>query len=62
MKDGEFEDGLSYPKRLYDEIIQLIIEVLPKDNRMKSIFYDTKKQILALGLPVEKIDCCILDG
>ena len=37
----------------------MIIEVLPKDNRMTFDFYDTKKQISALRLPVEKIDCCI---
>ena len=47
------------PERLYDEICQLIIEVLPKDNWMTSNFYNTKKQISALGLLVEKIDCCI---
>ena len=32
-------------------------KVLPKDNRMTSSDYDTKKQIEALGLPVKKIDC-----
>ena len=47
------------PKRLYDEIYQLIIEVLLKDNQMTSSFYYTKKQISALGFPVEKIGCCI---
>ena len=47
------------PQRLYDETCQLIIEVKPKDNRMTSSFYDTKKQISALGLPVEKIKYCI---
>ena len=47
------------PERLYDKICQLIIELLPKDNRMTSSFYDTKKQISALGLSVENIDCCI---
>ena len=31
------------PERLYDEICQLVIEVLLKDNRMTSSFYDTKK-------------------
>ena len=39
-------------ERLYDEICQLIIEVLPKDNWMTSSFYDTKKKISALGLTV----------
>ena len=46
-------------KKLYDQIYQLIIAVLPKDNRMTSIFYDTKKQISALGLSMEKIECCL---
>ncbi|CAO2820388.1 unnamed protein product [Amaranthus hypochondriacus] len=47
------------PERLYDELCQFIIELLPKDNRMTTSFYDTKKQISALGLPIEKIDCCV---
>ena len=47
------------PKRLYDELCQFIIELLPKDNRMTTSFYNTKKQISALRLPVEKIDCCV---
>ena len=34
-------------------------EVFPTCNRMTSNFYDTKKHITALGLPVEKINCCL---
>ena len=30
-----------------------------KNLKMTSRFYDTKKQIAGLGLPSERIDCCI---
>ena len=45
------------PERLYDEICQMMRKVFPKDNRMTDNFYDMEKQIVALGLSVEKIDC-----
>ena len=46
------------PERLYDEFFLIIKEALPEPNTMTTGFYDTKKQIARLGLPVEKIDCC----
>ena len=46
------------PERLYDEICRIIKDALPEPNTMTTGFYDTKKQIAGLGLPVEKIDCC----
>lgn len=47
-----------FSERCYDEICQLISELLPTDNRMTDSFYNTKKLVKGLGLPVEKIDCC----
>ena len=49
------------PERLYDELCLVMKEALPEPNTMKTGFYDTKKQIAELGLPVEKIDCCSND-
>ena len=45
-------------ERCYDEFCAIVNEVIPDENTMVNSFYDTKKQIAALGLPVEKIDCC----
>ncbi|XP_075507349.1 uncharacterized protein LOC142544170 [Primulina tabacum] len=45
-------------ERCYDDLCQLISELLSTENCMTNSFYDTKKLIKGLGLPVEKIDCC----
>ena len=46
-------------ERCYDDICATVNEVLLEQNTMLNNFYETKKQIAALGLPVEKIDCCL---
>ena len=46
-------------ERCYDEFCQLIRELLPVDNMMTDSFYNTKKLVRGLGLPVEKIHCCL---
>ena len=46
-------------ERCYDDICAIVNEMLPEQNTMVNNFYETKKQIAALGLPVEKIDCCL---
>ncbi|XP_057999097.1 uncharacterized protein LOC131177938 [Hevea brasiliensis] len=45
-------------ERCFDDICQLMKEVLPDENLMTENFYSTKKLVQALGLPVEKIHCC----
>ncbi|KAK9156174.1 hypothetical protein Sjap_003654 [Stephania japonica] len=45
-------------ERVYDDMLQLWKESLPKDNTLVDSFYDTKRLIHGLGLLVEKIDCC----
>ncbi|XP_058009704.1 uncharacterized protein LOC131183255 [Hevea brasiliensis] len=45
-------------ERCFDDICQLMKEVLPDENLMTKNFYSTKKLVQALGLPVEKIYCC----
>ena len=40
------------------DICAIVNEVLSEENTMVNSFYETKKQIAALGLPVGKIDCC----
>ena len=46
-------------ERAYDDIYQLMSELLPSDHVMIDSFYSTKKFVQGLGLPVEKIHCCI---
>ena len=46
-------------ERANDDICQLMSELLPSENVMIDSFYSTKKLVQGLGLPVEKIHCCI---
>lgn len=34
-------------------------EIVPEDNHVAYNFYSTKKLLRGMGLPVEKIDCCL---
>ncbi|KAL0373579.1 UNVERIFIED_CONTAM: hypothetical protein Sradi_3273600 [Sesamum radiatum] len=43
------------PQSCYEEISQLIEELLPRDHTLPKDYYSTKKLIRELGLPVEKI-------
>ncbi|KAL0361303.1 UNVERIFIED_CONTAM: hypothetical protein Sradi_3814800 [Sesamum radiatum] len=52
----KFEYNL--PQSCYDEISQLIGELLPRDHTLPKDYYSTKSLIRELGLPVEKIDEC----
>ena len=44
-------------QREFDDIAQLIKEVVPYENLMTENFYSTKRLVRGLGLPVEKIHC-----
>ncbi|KAJ8749973.1 hypothetical protein K2173_013888 [Erythroxylum novogranatense] len=44
----------------FDKILQWYNESLPAEHTMVDNFYNMKKLIRGLGLPVEKIDCCRL--
>ncbi|XP_039135719.1 uncharacterized protein LOC120273141 [Dioscorea cayenensis subsp. rotundata] len=46
-------------EKCYDAILQLMNEALPTDNKLVGSFYETKKFAAELGLPCEKIHCCI---
>ncbi|KAJ8765474.1 hypothetical protein K2173_014596 [Erythroxylum novogranatense] len=46
--------------RSFDKILQWYNESLPAEHTMVDSFYNIKKLIRGLGLPVEKIDCCRL--
>ena len=46
-------------ERCFDDICQFLSELLPENNVMTYSFYSTKKLMQGLGLPVEKIHCCI---
>ncbi|KAM3395422.1 hypothetical protein P3S68_004428 [Capsicum galapagoense] len=56
MLNIKMENNMS--KRGYNQIMQLLKESLPEDNIVLDNYYQTKKLVRSLGLPVEKIDCC----
>lgn len=45
-------------QRGYNQMTQLLKEALPEDNKVLNSYYQTKKLLHSLGLPVEKIYCC----
>ena len=46
-------------EKAFDSVAGLIKEILPHDNVVPDSFYSTKKLMRGLGLPVNKIDCCL---
>ncbi|KAL3373510.1 hypothetical protein AABB24_005474 [Solanum stoloniferum] len=44
-------------QRGYNQMMQLLKEDLPEDNIVLDSYYQTKKLVRNLGLPVEKVDC-----
>ena len=46
-------------ERCYDALCQFMKELLPNDNVMTNSFYQTKKLIKGIGLPVYKIHTCL---
>ncbi|XP_060197804.1 uncharacterized protein LOC132626819 [Lycium barbarum] len=56
MLNIKSENTLS--QRGYNQIMQLLKEALPEDSIVLDSYYQTKKLVRSLGLPVEKIDCC----
>ena len=45
-------------EKCFNQVAQLMKEVLPQGNKMIDDFYQTKKLVAGLGLPVQKIDVC----
>ncbi|KAL0399915.1 UNVERIFIED_CONTAM: hypothetical protein Sradi_2334800 [Sesamum radiatum] len=45
-------------KRCYDQVFQWASDLLPCDHILPSNYYNAKKMIRDLGLPVEKIHAC----
>ena len=45
-------------QREFDDIAQLIMKVVPDENLVTDNFYNAKRLVRGLGLPVEKIHCC----
>ena len=58
MVDTNLKMDFGMLERLYDEFYTLVKEFFPKENTMTNTFYDTKKQIAALGMLMEKINIC----
>ncbi|KAM3379267.1 hypothetical protein P3S68_011681 [Capsicum galapagoense] len=56
MLNIKIESNMS--QRGYNKIMQLLKESLPEDNIVLDNYYQTKKLVRSLGLPVEKIDYC----
>ncbi|XP_039120731.1 uncharacterized protein LOC120257299 [Dioscorea cayenensis subsp. rotundata] len=46
-------------EKCFNDFCQFLKEMLPADNAIPSNFYITKKLVQGLGLPVEKIHCCL---
>nr|GEZ96026.1 hypothetical protein [Tanacetum cinerariifolium] len=46
-------------EKIYDDVMQVMEDALPPDSKLVGSFYETKKFASDLGLPCEKIDCCI---
>ena len=42
----------------FDAIAKLMKEVVPKKNLIVESFYETKRMVRGLGLPIKKIHCC----
>ncbi|KAL0455863.1 UNVERIFIED_CONTAM: hypothetical protein Slati_0925500 [Sesamum latifolium] len=45
-------------ERCYDQVSQWASDLLPRDHTLPSNYYNTKKLIWDLGLPIEKIHAC----
>ncbi|XP_057779596.1 uncharacterized protein LOC130998182 [Salvia miltiorrhiza] len=45
-------------ERCFDQWLDLIKEILPENNLAPTSFYETKKLLSGMGLPVQRIDCC----
>ena len=45
-------------QREFDDISQLIKEVVPDESLVTENFYSAKRLVRGLGLPAEKIHCC----
>ena len=45
-------------ERCYDSLLEFMKDALPQENTLSENFYDMKKMVDGLGLPMEKIDCC----
>ncbi|XP_038698945.1 uncharacterized protein LOC119996398 [Tripterygium wilfordii] len=46
------------PQGCFDDVVHLMKETMPTDNRMPANFYQTKKSVSKLGLGYQRIDCC----
>ena len=46
-------------EKLFDQVIELMKEIVPDNNLVTDNFYNTKKLLCGMGLLVEKIDCCL---
>lgn len=46
------------PSACYDDVMQLIHELLPAGSKLDDNFYRSKKTLAGLGMPYEKIDVC----
>ncbi|KAL3635525.1 hypothetical protein CASFOL_020072 [Castilleja foliolosa] len=45
-------------QKCYNQLSELIKGILPAGNLVPANFYESKKLLRGIGLPVEKIDCC----
>ncbi|XP_038687493.1 uncharacterized protein LOC119986872 [Tripterygium wilfordii] len=46
------------PQGCFNDVVHLMKETMPEDNRMPADFYQTKKSMSKLGLGYQRINCC----
>jgi hypothetical protein len=48
----------SFLNQCYNDIVKLIIDLIPVKHNMSKDFYQSKKIVAGLGMNYEKIDVC----
>jgi Transposase family tnp2/Domain of unknown function (DUF4218)/Transposase-associated domain len=56
MMNMKSEDGIS--QKSYDKFLDISKDLVPDSKNIPANFYESKKLLRGMGLPVEKIDCC----
>jgi hypothetical protein len=53
------ESKYNFSNQYYNDIVKLIIDLIPtKHNMLKDLYHQSKKIVFSLGMKYEKIDVC----
>jgi hypothetical protein len=53
-----FKSKYSFSNKCYNDIMKLIIDLIPAEHNMPKDLYQSKKIVSDLGMNYEKIDAC----